>query len=344
MKRLISSVLILCLLSFFTCSCVDEVTTETPSTISETLEEEAIITVVSSEEKTTILPDPTYTKMTAIPTDTVDAFDMTLNGEGVSAVWWWDRGKTSKSQRGEYLDFLEKNCINEIYLCWPNFSESALASFVLSARERGIKVSLLSGDASWIYPDNKGENTVVAEFLEYQKNATPEAKLSSLHLDVEPHQLEAFYEERDVILQYYADFVLSVSGTIRDAGECIEWDIPFWFDGFMVKNENMQDEEILELLARNSDTLCMMSYRDSAAAVLECVEREMELSKKYGCRIVLGVETHSSEGDHVSFAEEGKENMYRECEKIYDELSKKFEKEKFGIAIHYLDTWYKLKD
>lgn len=341
MMRRISSVLLLCLLSFLTCSCTDEVITVPPNTTPDVLGEDSITAGVLSEEAPTILPDPTYTKMT--PTIT-DPFDMTLNGEGISAVWWWDRGKTSKSLRGEYLDFLEKNSINEIYLCWPNFSKTALASFVIAAGERGIRVSLLSGDASWIYPDNNGADALIEDFLEYQKSAAPEARLSSLHLDVEPHQLEAFYKDRDRILQYYADFVQSISRTIRDAGERIEWDIPFWFDGFTVKNENMQDEEILELLARNSDTLCMMSYRDSAEAVLECVEREMALSKKYGCRIVLGVETHSSEGDHVSFAEEGKEHMYRECEKIYDELSKEFEEGKFGIAIHYLDTWYKLKD
>ena len=344
MKRLILIVLLLCLLSFFVCAC-DKETPTTPTTPPNTspdgLGEDVFTQGIPPESKDTqiVEPTPTSTEDTLI-----ESLDMTLNADGVSAVWWWDKGKAARPLRGEYLDFLEKNSINEIYLCWPNFSKENLESFVLAAGDRGIKVSLLSGDAAWIYPENKGEDSLIEEFLEYQRTASPKSRLASLHLDVEPHQLEEFYENRDEILQYYADFVLKVSKIIKDEGERIEWDIPFWFDEFEVVNENGEKEEILELLARNSDTLCLMSYRDSAEAVLECSQKEIALGKRYDCRIVLGVETHSTEGDHVSFMEEGKHEMYRECEKIYEELSRSFEKGKYGIAIHYLDTWYKLKD
>ncbi len=348
MRRIIDLTVLLCLIACFTCSCRNDpvptfISTEPNTSAEGTLTEETPMKSNEPTGKPTLTPAVTPTSPT-VPVTTEKSFDMTLSGGGTSAVWWWDRGKAGKALRGEYLDFLEKNSINEIYICWPNFNPEHLASFVLSAGERGMKVSLLSGDASWIYPDNKGAESLISQFLEYQKNATPETRLASLHLDVEPHQLEAFYTNRDQFLQYYGDFVLKVSDAVRSEGEKLEWDIPFWFDDYTVTNENGEKEDILELLARNSDTLCLMSYRDTAEAVLECSEKEIALGKKYGCKIVLGVETHSSEGDHVSFMEEGKEKMYRECEKIYEELSKRLDDGNYGIAVHYLDTWYKLKD
>ena len=87
-----------------------------------------------------------------------------------------------------------------------------------------------------------------------------------------------------------------------------------------------------------------MSYRDSAQAVLECAQKELTVGKRYGCQVICGVETHSAEGDHVSFMEEGKAYMYKECAALYESLSKQLDEGKYGIAVHYLDTWYKLKD
>ena len=344
MRRFLCTTALLCLFSTILCSCSENIAQMQQGTLPMVTVE---VTLSGTEMCTENTPPSTSTNdltPTSSPDTTEDTFDMSLNGDGTSAVWWWDKGKASERRRGEYLEFLEKNSINEIYLCWPNFDADLLASFVSAAGEKGIKVSLLSGDASWIYPDNKGVEPLIEEFLEYQKGATPETRLSALHLDVEPHQLEAFYKNTEQIIQYYGDFVLKVSSEIRSRGERLEWDIPFWFDEYKVTNEKGEKESVLELLARNSDTMCLMSYRDTAPAVLECSENEIALAEKYGCKIVLGVETHSSEGDHVSFMEEGKETMYRECEKIYAELSKRLKKGNFGIAIHYLDTWYKLKD
>lgn len=342
MKYWFGFISLLCIVLFFICSCKDNTANTPQSTAPDGgIEDTLSLETATSIGEQTVLPTETPS-MTIEPTK--DPLTMTLNGDGTSAVWWWDRFKASKTRRGEYLDFLEKNSINEIYICWPDFKSDDLASFVLDAGKRGIRVSLLSGDANWIYPDNNGIETVISEFLKYQKNANSQTRLASLHLDIEPHQLQAFNNDKEQILQYYADFVLKVSKAVRKDGEKLEWDIPFWFDEFEVTNEKGEKEELLELLARNSDTLCLMSYRDTAEAVLECSEKEISLGKRYGCKIVLGVETHSTEGDHVSFMEEGKKTMYRECEKVYGELLQKLGKENFGIAVHYLDTWYKLKD
>ena len=273
------------------------------------------------------------------------AFSARSEGDGGTvAVWWWDKGKAARLNRGKYLDFLEKNCVNEIYICWPNFNSEQLASFVTDAGERGMAVSLLSGDASWIDPQNNGADAVINEFLEYQRHAEPHERLMSLHMDVEPHQREDFSSNRQEILQWYADFVKKTAKKVQGQGEKIGWDIPFWFDEFAVLDENGKETPLLCHLAEHADTLCLMSYRDSAEAVLDCARKELQLAREYGCQIICGVETHSAEGDHVSFMEEGKDYMASETGKLYLTLKETMPKDQYGIAFHYLDTWYKLQD
>lgn len=273
------------------------------------------------------------------------AFSARSEGDGGTvAVWWWDKGKAVASKRGEYLDFLEKNRVNEIYICWPNFQKRQLADFVKAAGKRGMAVSLLSGDASWIDPQNEGAKKVVEEFLDYQSSALPEERLSSLHMDVEPHQRTDFYTEQEKILQWYGDFVQKTAENVRAQGEKIGWDIPFWFDDFKVLDGQGEALPLLDHLAKNADTLCLMSYRDSAKEVLACAERELVLEGQYGCQIICGVETYSMEGDHVSFMEEGKTFMAEETGKLYLELQQRLPRGKYGIAVHYLDTWLALKE
>ena len=264
---------------------------------------------------------------------------------GTLAVWWWNVNHFfSEAKREQYLDFLAMNNVNEIYLCYPNPDFDRLAKIVRTAGQRGMRVSLLSGDCWWIDKENTGENTVVETFLCYQKSAPADAKLHALHLDVEPHQRDDFSTSRDAVLQSYVEMVVQVAETVRASGERIEWDIPFWFESFTVTGELGESIPLLELLSKNADTLCLMSYRDSAEEILSVSEEEISACIENGCKVVLGVETFSGEGDHVSFLEEGKYTMYLAMRDVYNDLKQRLGRDRYGIAVHYLDTWFTLKE
>ena len=47
---------------------------------------------------------------------------------------------------------------------------------------------------------------------------------------------------------------------------------------------------------------------------------------------------NSGEGDKVSFKEENKKYLYSELKKLEKEVE-----QEFGISIHYIETWYRLK-
>ncbi|HCH67797.1 MAG TPA: hypothetical protein DEV98_04030 [Clostridiales bacterium] len=165
------------------------------------------------------------------------------------------------------------------------------------------------------------------------------------HKSLNATTLKDFFENRPYYIQRYCDTVLKASNRIHEEGYELEIDIPFWFDSDRdtVINEKGESENVISVLSRYVDTLCIMSYRDSAEDILQISSEEIAFARLSGCRVVCGVETYSLEGDHVSFKEEEKEKMNKELEKLL-ELLEDEEISGYGVAIHYLDTWYNLKD
>ena len=103
-------------------------------------------------------------------------------------------------------------------------------------------------------------------YLSYQKRAAQNERFYALHLDVEPHQDRKLSDERK--WQLYADFVLRAAADVHAAGEKIEWDIPFWLDGIRVAFGERKDVSLLEVVMGASDCVALMSYRDTAEAIL----------------------------------------------------------------------------
>lgn len=204
-----------------------------------------------------------------------------------------------------------------------------------------MRVALLAGDVSWIRPGNRGFAETLILYRSYQRHAAPEEKFYALHLDVEPHQDTKLSDDRK--WQLYADFVLRASADVHAAGEKIEWDIPFWLDGRRVVYGNREDAPILDVLTENSDCITLMSYRDTAEAMLDVSKTEIEMAKARNVRIVLGAETgETCEGGFVTFFEEGAKRMDGELVKVARALDAAKVPAGAGIAIHHLAGWENL--
>lgn len=291
---------------------------------------------------TTTTTQPTTTTTTAPEPEPYFTYD-TDQKNGSLGVWWWDcRTGIGEDKYKPRLDFLQNNHVTEIYL-WVNPSQMSndnLANFVREAGARGMRVAWLSGDASWIREDNTGFETFFSQFKAYQDQAADDAKFYGIHLDVEPHQLGISDEN----WQLYANLVLRATAAAHEYGTVIEWDIPFWLDDKQV-TANDSTVRLLDLLAENSDTLCLMAYRDTAAAILSVSEQEIPLGTTYNCKIVLGVETYSREGEYVSFLEDGKAAMYDALAAVLTDLSGRSTLDAgYGCAVHFIENWMKLKN
>ena len=301
-------------------------------------------TTAQTTQKTTSSAAPT-TPTTAPTVPVIEdgkhiTFRDTSASGGSIGVWWWkNTDAKNTATRDRYLKFLQENQVSEIYLSAGNMSNAQTAEFIRAAAARGMRVALLSGDASWI---QSGNTDVVRKYLAYQSQAPADARYYALHLDVEPHQLGEFSSNRQGVMQQYADYVGKVAAQLHAAGEAIEWDIPFWLESDTV-TVGGQRTSLLEYIAEVSDTITVMSYRDSSDQILGISREEIAAARKKGCKVILGVETSSKEGDFVSFMEEGKAVMYRELGKVYRSL-KGENLPAYGVAIHHMSVWYNLKD
>lgn len=262
---------------------------------------------------------------------------------GHIGVWWWNAADgIGEKKRGKYLDFLAQNGVDEIYFCPGNYSNEKVQIFVADANARGMRVAWLTGDSGWLEIDSTGCQIAVDRFLTYQKTAPADARFYAIHLDVEPHQRPDFSSARPGYMQRFYEIADEAGKTVHAGGYEIEWDLPFWFDQDKVFTIDAGEILFLEAMSRISDTLCLMSYRDKAADILSISEEELAAAANTDCRVVCGVETHSEEGDGVSFMEEGKRKMYAELVTLYRTLSGK--EKAYGIAVHYLNTWYDLPE
>ena len=266
-------------------------------------------------------------------------------GAGTVGVWWWS-GKDAGSPEtySERMDFLATNGVSEIYF-WvnPKSPFEDVVGFVRAAGRRGMRVAWLAGDVSWIFPGNLGFDEKWSRYSDYQRKAPADAKFYALHLDVEPHQTKKVAKE--LRWQLYADLVMRVTSTVHRGGEKVEWDIPFWLDSMTVSYNDRTNAPLLEVVMDNSDGVTLMSYRDTARLMLEVSRGELDLAASRRCRVVLGAEAgRTGEGDFVSYFEEGKSVLRAELGKVLDALAAHKLPGGFGVAVHHLGSWRKLKD
>jgi hypothetical protein len=269
----------------------------------------------------------------------------TVSAATTKGVWWW-RGEDAANPvvAAKRMDFLAKNGVSEIYFCVDlkkYYKETR--SFVKAAGEKGMRVALLAGDVSWIRPGNRGFAETLLAYRSYQRHAAPDEKFYALHLDVEPHQDPKLQDARK--WQLYADFVLRAAADVHAAGEKIEWDIPFWLDNIKVAYGESAESPLLDVLMDCSDCVALMSYRDTADAMLDVSKTEIALARKRNVRVVLGAETgETGEGSVVTYFEEGAAKMNAELAKVTAALDAAKVPAGAGIAIHHLAGWEKLSE
>jgi hypothetical protein len=259
---------------------------------------------------------------------TEDKLDTPAEAREMLGVWWWQDELIDQLQ---YLEFAVQNGVTEIYLCTKDFS-ARTAAFIEQAGKQGIKVFRLGGEHEWI-DDYAGFAKSMQEYIKYQTNAPDRAKFAGVHLDVEPQQKANFAADRAEILKKYLAFVIKARADYRAVP--IDFDIPYWFNDEL--SYKARAVPLYEAVIAEADRTFIMSYRDTAEKMLDVAKEEISCAKALGKSVILGAETYSTEGDHVSYLEEGKQYMYGELAKLRG-LSG------CGIAIHSLKSWHALKD
>lgn len=254
-----------------------------------------------------------------------------LNLDKPLGVWWWD-----KTLGDEYLTFAKLNGVDEIYYCDYSPQEDVY-NFVLKAKQKGIKVYLLLGEKEWVN-DASNLNDIINLYRMYQQTY-PDANLSGIHLDVEPHQFSDFKSSDDIRKNYITKFINMASTVVKSNSDItFDFDIPFWLDDEV--EFDGQTKSAYKHLIDIASRVFVMSYRDTAQGIISVAHDEVDYAKVNGKQIFVSVEMTSNEGDNVSFQEESKQVLNEQLNKLESFIGY----DNYGVSIHHIKTWKNLKD
>jgi hypothetical protein len=258
------------------------------------------------------------------------------------ATWIWD-AKQIENQTDEMIEFAEKNDINLIYL---HVEPAAVApetyrTFIEKANQAGIKVEALGGDPNWALTANRQSiDDLISWVKAFNRSAKSDERFSGIHVDIEPYLLPAWKEDQEeIVRQWLKNVSYLAAETKKDTDLAVGADLPFWIDSVKVPGS---DEKVSNWMVQRLDSITLMAYRNQALGqngIVEIVEKivdDANVHKKGS--VIVGVNIMKTmEGAHVSFYEEGTEEMNNQLAILQEELSNN--PAFAGSAIHDYESW-----
>jgi hypothetical protein len=264
----------------------------------------------------------------------------------IKATWLWQTTLIA-SEPDQILAFSKAQRINLLYLKIDTTRTAAYyQSFIKRAREAGIEVHALGGKGTWALEQNRSQILALVDWVHRYNQTVPAAEtISGIHLDIEPHVLPEWKTDKNsIIRQWMGNVDAYLQQAKKDPSLHVGCDIPFWLDKTYLPDD--PDTTLTEWLIGKHDHVTVMAYRDrvdGSNSISSLVPNELAMAEALGKKIVLAVETkQSSEGDFVTFYEEGKAHMNGELEKLTALLSS--HPSYAGTAIHSYEYWKALKN
>jgi len=262
------------------------------------------------------------------------------------ATWVWYTNQVVTAP-DEFFAFAKENGVNLLYFKFDTSRSAAYYQpFMKRAHEAKIEVRALGGKPSWGLQQNQQEILAMVDWVHnYNRSVTLAEKINGIHLDIEPYVMPEWKTGKDAInRQWMSNVQAYIKRAKTDPALQVSCDIPFWLDKTMVPDD--PDTSMTEWLIAQHDQVTVMAYRDRADgsnSISSLVPQELAMADALGKKMLIAVETKvSSEGDFVTFYEEGKAYMNAELDKLPALLSShpSFQ----GIAVHSYEYWKTLKD
>ena len=253
-------------------------------------------------------------------------------------TWLWDTAMLIEDEAG-VLQFLESKHITKVYLQINyEITHDIYSGFIEKATANGINVYALDGSASWVSAKGYSEQDQFIGWLKsYNNNAIPSARFVGIHIDVEPYLNSGWQMNQAQTIQAYQAILLQAKEGAQQLQVPLEVDMPFWFDEISYDNQ-YENGVLAEWVIDQVESVTIMAYRDVAQEIINIVENEIVYANKVNKAIVVGVETGpSSEGQQITFYEEGEAFMYKQLTLVqhhYNHLPS-FR----GVAIHHVGSW-----
>ncbi|MCL1696051.1 amidase [Lysinibacillus sp. BPa_S21] len=258
------------------------------------------------------------------------------------ATWLWDTTKIVENESG-VLSFLESKQVNKLYLqINSEIASNDYKSFINKATSKGIKVYALDGSASWVSAEGYKMQDQLFDWLRtYNEDASATERFSGVHLDVEPYLNSGWSSNQEKTVESYQALLTRAKGDSDQLQLPLEVDLPFWFDEITYKNQFGQGL-LADWVIDQVESVSIMAYRDTAKAIINIVEHEINYAKKVNKSIVIGVETGASdEGNNITFYDDGEAYMNNQLAQVHKQYANKISFN--GFAIHHVDSWMNMQ-
>jgi hypothetical protein len=258
------------------------------------------------------------------------------------ATWLWNPWMIVNDEEGT-LAFLESKQLNKIYVQIDRDIPFAVYQrFIEKASSKGMQIYALDGAPGWVAPKGYVFQDQLMSWLElYQNDSSFQQKFAGVHLDVEPYLYSGWGTKQGTTVKSYQSLLLRAKNSAEQLKLPLEVDMPFWFDE--ISYQNIYGKGLLgEWVVQYADRVTIMAYRDSSALITDFVKKEVEWAAKYAKSLVVGVETgQTSEGDTISFFEEGETYMDQQLDQVkaHYEGAAGFG----GTAVHHVGSWMAIK-
>lgn len=289
-------------------------------------------------------------------------------------TWWWNLHGIYETvddlTPDAAMQMLVSNNVSEIYLDVSGMysdgemdgdpkaaSFADVRTFIRRCRQYQIHVSALTGASrdtvkKWINPDLGYQEA--REFFDkiefYNLTSDPEERFTGIHLDVEPHSVSDFVDNRQFYLNQYAKMMEYFARRAHNNGLSYETDVC----GNLLEDDIVcvdgKEERLLDVLFASCDTVVVMAYRHDAKRQMQFgTERYIPYAEKHGTRLMVGCETLPPCDDltiddippSITYYTIGWEKMVEEVTKLQKLLQKSGAPD-LGVSVHHVHSWHKL--
>ncbi|MEF2965992.1 hypothetical protein V3851_09130 [Paenibacillus sp. M1] len=259
--------------------------------------------------------------------------------DSVRSTWLWHT-QLIQTQPDELLDFSASQGIDIIYLqISTKVGLDSYKSFISEASAKGIEVHALNGAPDWALSYGKPKlESFIKWVADYQGTAAPAEQFHGIQVDIEPYLLPEWKSDMNGTVRQWQENVEFLKGLAEPLDLPLSAALPFWLDNYKVPEG---DQTLSTWMISRFDSVTLMSYRDNAAAIYNAAKSELLDGERLGKKVHTGVETKpSSEGDFITFYEEGSEVLNEQLAQLEQLASA--HSSFGGIAVHDLVGWMDL--
>ena len=215
--------------------------------------------------------------------------------------------------------------------------------FISRLHRRGVRAYALLGSAylhteAYVLPEHRAEALAMFQrVLAYNAAASSAERFDGVNLDIEPHILDQWPEQKLQLLRQFLDLGAALMELKRASGQSLAVGpaIPFWLDGIELDwhgTTRPVSEHVLDIY----DYAALMDYRDHALGrdgIVSNAADEMASAERMHKQLVIGVDVTPDDIQKVSFDHLAEADLERELALTAHAF--RHERAFAGFAIHH---------